>query len=51
MNDVLVPHMDQVNGAGESEVSQRLRAIESAVGLDRGPLLGRPPPPGYSGDV
>ena len=35
-----------MNGAGESEVSQRPRAIESAVGSDREPLVGRPPPPG-----
>ena len=35
-----------MNGVGDSEVSQRLRAIESAVGSDREPLVGRPPPSG-----
>ena len=40
---------DCANGAGESEVSQRPRAIESAVGSGGRPSMGRSPLSGYSG--
>ena len=40
---------DCANGAGESEVSQRPRAIELAVGSRGRPSMGRSPPPGYNG--
>ena len=40
---------DCINGGGESDMSQRLRAIESAVMVGGGQPVGRSPPPGYSG--